>query len=106
MDVRLQKFLTVALLTLFLSSQITMGIHNYVHSDDFHCTANDAHIHKKLHHCSLCEYIQQVGSTPAPFDKFPEPLPAFAQQVEPYKALIFLSFPHYSCALRAPPVIF
>lgn len=48
------------MLVLFLFPIAEIDIHQLSHRNDFHCSANNSHIHTAEHHCHLCDIINDI----------------------------------------------
>ncbi|MFY9308348.1 MAG: hypothetical protein WAQ28_04780 [Bacteroidia bacterium] len=52
----LQKYISIAVLLLFLFPMVEKQVHAFEHLSDKHCTANEKHFHELEHHCDVCVF--------------------------------------------------
>ena len=101
----IKKYLSLFVLGVFLFSYSEKGIHDLLHSDDFHChEQHPKHFHNLEHHCFICDFdISTFG---------PDSLPVQSSFVRHSIDAIFLitensfsyrvSAPSYT---RGPPLV-
>lgn len=92
------------LLALFLFPGIEKEVHDWQHANDFHCTADIAHLHSSHHNCSLCDYI-----FPALADNLHQDVTfgdfTFKEAKIVCVEALFYHSPTYFVSLRGPPSI-
>jgi hypothetical protein len=57
-----KKYISLAILLLFLFPMVEKQIHAFEHSADKHCTANEKHFHELEHHCDVCVFTMGDSS--------------------------------------------
>jgi len=57
MLLRLKKYSSLFLLSIFLFAYTEKGIHDILHTDDVHChSLAEKHFHNAEHHCFICDF--------------------------------------------------
>lgn len=54
---KMKGIFSLFILAIFLFPVAEIDIHQLSHRNDFHCSANNSHIHTAEHHCHLCDII-------------------------------------------------
>lgn len=62
---KLKKIFAIFSLVIFIFQFAEIGVHRYIHGNDFHCTATSHHFHTAEHHCSLCDFTYGFFSPPS-----------------------------------------
>ncbi len=105
MQNKVRKFVSFIFLLAFLIPTLGEYLHQFSHSNDFHCTEKSTHhFHALEHHCAICDFAFSsfLSDLVQPIVK------SISFSIIPYASLNF-SF-HYieethSPLLRGPPVI-
>jgi hypothetical protein len=63
---KLKSIFAIFFLFVFLFTLAQGEVHAFHHSNDFHCTANNAvHFHEAEHHCTICDFTDNLSLSPS-----------------------------------------
>jgi hypothetical protein len=98
-----KRYLSFFFLFLLLFPLAEVGIHDFQHRDDKHCSSTQKHFHKQEHNCSLCDYTFSSSGAFAEYrsDIVLISLPVYYSSITPTG---ILSPVDYLFSPRAPPL--
>ena len=91
------------LIVLFLAPQVTLAVHQFEHSRDFHCDTANSHFHEQEHHCLICDINVTLTSADIYNQQLPQVLFLFTGLLTFHNSYIKFSLEHHFFLLRAPP---
>ncbi len=64
---KLKSSLSFCLLLIFLFPFVEKELHHFSHFIEVHCTITDKHFDPLEHHCTICDFANDVSGTPTIF---------------------------------------
>ena len=105
MLLRLKKYVSVFLFTVFLYPLVSEQVHNLHHRNDKHCTElNTVHFHVTEHYCSICDFVPTIANEPTEQEHSLTTF-YFSSNFFTFYLRFATSSQHFNYSLRGPPFI-
>jgi hypothetical protein len=107
MFLQIRKHIVILMMGILLYPIVQKDVHDYLHSDDFHCTSKtEKHLHQPPHFCLICNLIIHLPYIPKNFNSdILKDLLIIIKSITISAPIPYNLFIGFSFSLRAPPLL-